>query len=220
MGFHMDLQQLKALVKRGEGATLEFKLKASHPEKIVREIVAFANSAGGFLLVGVGDDKTVPGLKFVEEDEYILVKAIEKYCFPAIPYRIERVAVTDEREVLVLEVMKSPQSPHFVVQDFDNNTGKVYVRVEDKSVQASRELRQILKGVAKRRSVRFQYGEKERVLMQYLASHPRITVEEFSKAASIPRNVASRTLVLLVLANVIRIQPHEVQDFFAVVTAS
>ncbi|MES2730520.1 MAG: ATP-binding protein [Bacteroidota bacterium] len=212
----MDLKQLKLLVKKGEGSTLEFKLKASHPEKIVREIVAFANSRGGLLLIGVGDDKSIPGLKFVEEDEYILLKAIEKYCFPTIPYTVQRVSVTDEREVLIINVLKSEVGPHFVIQDFATNTGKVYVRVEDKSVQASREMREILKGVVKKRNIRFQYGEKERILMQYLAIHPTITVEEFSKTANIPRNIASRTLVLLVLANVIRIQPHEVQDYFAV----
>jgi predicted HTH transcriptional regulator len=211
----MDLQALKVLVRKGEGKTLEFKLKSTHPEKIVREIVAFANSEGGLLMVGVGDDKSISGLKFVEEDEYMLVRAIEKYCFPAIPYHIERVAVTDEREVLVLVVQKSAHGPHFVVHDFVNNTGKVYVRVEDKSVQASKEMRQVLKGVAKRRNIRFQYGEKERILMQYLSRHPRITVEEFSRAANISREIASRTLVLLVLANVIRIYPQEVQDYFA-----
>lgn len=212
----MDLQQLKMLVRKGEGATLEFKLKSNHPEKIVREVVAFANSQGGLLLIGVGDDKSIPGLKFVEEDEYILEKAIQKYCFPPIPYGIKRVPVTDERDVLVFDVMKSSHGPHFVIQDFENNTGKVYVRVDDKSVQASKEMREVLKGVAKKRSIRFQYGDKERILMQYLSDHPRITVDEFTKAANIPRNIASRTLVLLVLANVIRIQPHEGYDFFAI----
>jgi predicted HTH transcriptional regulator len=49
------------LVRKGEGATLEFKLKSNHPEKIVREVVAFANSQGGLLLIGVGDDKSIPG---------------------------------------------------------------------------------------------------------------------------------------------------------------
>jgi hypothetical protein len=73
-------------------------------------------------------------------------------------------------------------------------------------------MREVLKGVAKKRSIRFQYGDKERILMQYLSDHPRITVDEFTKAANIPRNIASRTLVLLVLANVIRIQPHEGHD--------
>ncbi len=71
-----DLKSLKALVRQGEGMHLEFKLKATHPEKIVREIVAFANAEGGLLLVGVGDDRSVPGVKFADEDEYILTRAI------------------------------------------------------------------------------------------------------------------------------------------------
>ena len=84
----MDLRTLKELVKQGEGDNLEFKLKSNHPEKIVREIVAFANSGGGKLLVGIGDDKTIKGLKYADEDEYILEKAIQKYCTPPIPYDI------------------------------------------------------------------------------------------------------------------------------------
>jgi hypothetical protein len=50
--------------------------------------------------------------------------------------------------------------------------------------------------------------------MRYLESHPAITVDEFSKTANIPRQIASRTLVLLVLANVLKIMPNELQDYF------
>ncbi len=78
----LDVKALKALVKQGEGMHLEFKLKAAHPEKIVREIVAFANTEGGLLLIGVSDDKSIPGLKFPDEEEYILTRAIAKYCAP------------------------------------------------------------------------------------------------------------------------------------------
>lgn len=210
----MDLKELKALVKKGEGLHLEFKLKATHPEKIVREIVAFANTEGGLLLVGVGDDKSIPGLKFADEDEYILTRAIEKYCKPAISYTLRRIMVQPEREVLILAIAASVQKPHSVIYDFENNLGKVYVRVKDRSVQASKEMREVLKGERKARNIRFTYGDKERTLMQHLAVKGMITVDEFSKAAQIPRAIASRTLVLLVLANVLKILPNEVQDYF------
>jgi hypothetical protein len=88
----MELRLLKELVKKGEGEHLEFKLKSNHPEKIVREVVAFANSGGGKLFVGVGDDKTIKGLKDADEDEYTLTRAIDKYIFPKISFRKERVA--------------------------------------------------------------------------------------------------------------------------------
>jgi len=168
----MDYQALKNLVKRGEGSSLEFKLKTNHPEKIIRGIVAFANTNGGIMLIGVADDKTIRGLKYADEDEYLLVRAINNYCFPRISYTIDRVQLYDEREVLVIRVPPSPTRPHYIIPDpvNDPDNKKAYVRVADKSVQASREVREILKGRQAERSIRFTYGDKEHKLMQHLVS--------------------------------------------------
>ena len=176
-----DYKMLKDLVRRGEGHSLEFKLKTNHPEKIVREIVAFANTDGGTLLIGVGDDGTIPGLKYADEDEYILVRAIEKFCFPAIHYTLERIPLHDEREVLLFHIPRSPSRPHYVLPDpNDPENKKVYVRVADKSVQASKEVREIMKGERADRNVRFTYGDKERVLMNHLGQNTSITVDAFA----------------------------------------
>jgi predicted HTH transcriptional regulator len=210
----IDLRELKELVRHGENKYVEFKLKTTHPEKIVREMVAFANSDGGKLIVGVADDRTLKGLKFPDEDEFILHRAIEKFIYPAIDYSIDRLAVEGEREVIIYTIPKSPFKPHYVDLDGIVENRKAYVRVADRSVQASREMREILKGERKGLNIRFQYGEKERALMKYLADNQQITVDLFSEIANIPRKVASRTLVVLVLANVLKVQPHEIQDFF------
>ncbi len=210
----MDVKDLKQLVRQGEGSHLEFKLKANHPEKIIREVVAFANTQGGILLVGVGDDKSIPGLKFVDEEEYTLVRAIEKYCDPPIQYELERIAITDERDVLVFSIPKSEQKPHFV--KLNEEPAKAYIRVADRSVQASKEVRQILKR-ENQEGIRFIFGEKEKILMEYLAEHPSITLDKFCEIAHIPRWLASRTMVLLVLAHVLKIQPNEVSDAYALI---
>jgi predicted HTH transcriptional regulator len=210
----MDLRTLKELVRQGEGEHLEFKLKSNHPERIVREIVAFANSGGGKLLIGVGDDKTIKGLKYADEDEYILERAIQKYCTPQISYRTERVPVTDERDVLVFHIHRSEEKPHAVLDMFGKK--KSYVRVKDKSVQASPEMREIMKRTRRNRDVRFNYGDKERQLMQLLDKQQSVTVDSFATTVGIPRNLASRTLVLLVLANVLEVHPDEVMDRFTV----
>ncbi|MBB6002287.1 helix-turn-helix domain-containing protein [Arcicella rosea] len=210
----MSLKDLKSLVRQGENLQLEFKLKANHPEKIVREVVAFANTKGGTLLIGVGDDKSIPGLKFVDEDEYILVRAIERNCFPPIAYDIERISVTDDREVLVITIPKSKKKPHYVQLETEE-MGKAYVRVADRSVQASKEMKQILRR-ENEEGIQFSFGEKEKVLMTYLSVNKQITLAEFAKIASIPPWLASRTLVLLVLANVLKIQAHETADWYSV----
>jgi predicted HTH transcriptional regulator len=210
----MDLKALRELVRRGESQGLEFKLKATHPEKIIREVVAFANTDGGTLLVGVGDDKSIPGLKFADDDEFSLCRAIEKHCFPEIHYILERVAVSDEREVLVFRIPKSDVRPHYVTFDPNQVERKVYVRLNDKSIQASKEVRQIIKWEDRAQNVKFTYGRKEGILMKYLDEHPGITVEGFSKVAQIPLWMASKTLITLVLANVLKFRPDETADVF------
>ena len=208
----MNVKELKNLVRQGEGTSLEFKLKASHPEKIIREIVAFANSKGGKLLVGVNDDKTIPGLKFVDEEEYILVRAIERNCFPPINYDLERIAITDERDVLVFTIPKSQKKPHFVQLE-NQESKKAYVRVKDRSVQASREVKQILRR-ENEDGIKFTYGDKERILMSYLSENQKITIEKFAEIAKVSSRSAAHTLVLLVLSNVLKIQPDEVMDWY------
>jgi predicted HTH transcriptional regulator len=175
-------------------------------------MVAFANSKGGKLLVGVGDDKTIPGLKFVDEEEYILVRAIERNCFPPLNYEIERIAITDERDVLVFNIPKSKEKPHFVHLENEEHR-KAYVRVKDRSVQASREVKQILRR-ENEDGIKFTYGDKEKVLMTYLSENQKITIEKFAEIAKISLRSASHTLVLLVLSNVLKIQPDEVMDWY------
>ena len=208
----MNVKELKNLVRQGEGISLEFKLKATHPEKIVREIVAFANSKGGKLVLGVNDDKTITGLKFVDEEEYILVRAIERNCYPPINYELERIAITDERDVLVFTIPKSKEKPHYVQLENEQNS-KAYVRVKDRSVQASREVKQILRR-ENEDGIKFTYGEKEKILMIFLAENQKITIEKFAEIARISPRSASHTLVLLVLSNVLKIQPDEVMDWY------
>lgn len=203
---------MKELVKKGEGEHLEFKLKSNHPEKIVREVVAFANSGGGKLLVGVGDDKTIKGLKDADEDEYTLSRAIDKYIYPKISFKKERVAITPDRDVLVLTIPRSVDKPHYVVDD--TGAKQAYIRVEDKSIQASREMKEIMRRGRGERDVSFQYGEKEEKLMKLLDEKESVTVDLFATVAGIPRKIASNTLVVMVLARILEVHPHEMIDKF------
>ena len=90
------------------------------------------------------------------------------------------------------------------------------VRVEDKSIKASRELREIVKRKQRMKDIRFQYGEHEKFLMQYLDEKKVITLKEFVALSGLNRLYASRKLILLVLANVLRIIPHERGDLYVV----
>lgn len=210
----MTLKDLKLMVKKGEGQQMEFKLKTNHPEKIIREVVAFANADGGKLLIGVSDDREVKGLKFADEDEYVLQKYIAKHIFPTIEYDIERIRTEGEKEVLLFDIKAGDTKPYYVDLDGNPENRKAYVRAADKSVQASREMREILKGRRKAKNIRFQFGDKEKQLMEYVDNNGFITVSTFSEIAKITKRSASRTLILLVLGNVLKVKAHEEEDVF------
>ena len=59
----MKLRDLRELIEEGENIQCEFKRKFTTPEKIAREMMAFANTKGGYILFGVDDDKEIVGVE-------------------------------------------------------------------------------------------------------------------------------------------------------------
>ncbi len=207
----MDLRQVERLAQKGEGLTIEFKKKAAHPDKIVREVIALANTKGGYLLLGVDDDGTVSGHKYIEEEIYALDKAIKELIFPPVVYGTVKLAINQKKGVAVYEIPKSHIRPHYLLE---NNKKKAYIRVEDKSIQASREMWQILKKQQNETNIVFKYGRKEEMLVKALEEKQSITLSEYMRLAKIPVYLASRTLVKLVLANVLEVIPREYEDVY------
>lgn len=207
----MTLQEINKLAQQGEGLKLEFKKKATFPEKIVREIIAMANTEGGYLLVGVDDDGTVSGQRFIEEEVFVMEKAIKEYIKPILSYEVEIIKLSAKKGVAVFSIPKSDSRPHFLMEE---SSRKAYVRVADRSIQASKEMWEYLKRSKQSKDVVFTYGEKETVLMKALAEKGKITLREFQKLAKLPRFLASKTLVRLALANVIQIIPQEKEDYY------
>lgn len=207
----MTIQEIHKIAQQGEGLKIEFKKKASFPDKIVREIVAMANTEGGVLLIGVDDDGTVSGQRFIEEEVFVMEKAIRELIKPSLAIEVDVVKLTPKKGVAVFRIPKSSQRPHFI---FESTKRKAFVRVSDRSIQASKEMWEILRQGQREKDVVFTYGRKENLLMKALAENGKITVKEFQQLANLPRFLASRTLVKLVLANVINIVPQEKEDYY------
>lgn len=53
---------INTLLQQNESKTLEFKQDLSSPRGVLKTLVAFANSAGGRLVLGVCDDKRIIGV--------------------------------------------------------------------------------------------------------------------------------------------------------------
>lgn len=211
----MNLQELTQLVALGEGPYLEFKRRVPRAERIAKEVIAFANTRGGRLLLGVGDDGTVMGVRDAEEEEFALRQALVAHCDPPVDFNTERVPITGRRDVILVQVPESPEKPHFLV----NGAGSppsAYVRVEDKSVEASPEAVHLMATQESPSGVLFEFGETEQMLMRYLETYGRITVEQFSTLADISRGRASQILVLLTRANVLHLHADPRLDYFTI----
>ena len=213
MFIEMKLWELKALVNQGEGQTIEFKRKAAFPEKIVKEIVAFANSNGGYLLIGVDDNGEIPGLKHPEEEKFVLEQAIKTHIRPAVKFKNSTVPVNEKRSVLVCRVYENRRKPIYYLPD-PGSKGAVYIRLDDKSIRASREMVEIFRGQRRKKGIHIHYGEKETILMRYIDRHKRVTVNQFREAAHISKREASDTLVRLVLSNILQISAGEKTDWY------
>lgn len=206
---------LKNLVAKGEGLSLEFKRKASHPEKIVREMIAFANTKGGVLLIGVSDDGSIPGVKFPEDESHVVRKEMRS-CKPYLKFKETFIPIGNCRTVIQYEIPESRRKIHYIITG--QKTRESFVRVEDKTIKASKEVCEILTKSNRKNGVGFHYGEHERFLMKYLESEPYITLHQFIQLTRLKKFLASRKLIVLVLANVLQITPSEKGDMYSLAT--
>lgn len=207
-----QLVEFRKLVYEGEGLQLEFKRRASHPEKVVREMIAFANTNGGTLLVGVDDDGSIPGIKYPDE-ESIGIEQMLKLCKPRLVYHELVLAISDNRYVIRYDVPQSDKRPHFF--ESETEPAATYVRVADMSIKASAEMQEIVRRSRKKKDIRFTYGEYEKILMEYLQTHQTITLTEFRMLTKLNRFKASRKLILLVLADVLKVKASEKGDIYS-----
>jgi len=210
---HDDVKRLAAM---GEGKYLEFKNRVPKAERIAREVIALANTDGGKVLVGVDDDGTVLGVKDAQEEFYALQTALDDRILPPVDLGFEPVRISRTREVLVVHVPASGDRPHVLRPDRrpDGSLPKqrAFVRVDDQSVEASREAVALMKAERRGEAVTFTFGDAERKLLQYLERHERITVREYARMNRLPPWKASKALVTLARAGIVALHPREGGD--------
>jgi predicted HTH transcriptional regulator len=214
----MNRRQLLELIEEGENIQCEFKRHFTTPEKIAREMIAFANTKGGYMIFGVDDDKEVVGVDSEKSESEMIKDAAENFCEPPLIYSIDFIEVYG-KEVVVVSILESDNKPHRL-QDYENefdiNKAVVVVRVNDKSVQASKEMVRILRANSADLSLKkYTIGQTEKMVFEYLGKYERISVKELSNLVNISERRASRTLVKMVRANLLLIHTKDNgEEFF------
>lgn len=106
---------LAELIAQGEGKTLEFKRELPRFEQIAKTVIAFANTSGGRLLIGVDDDG---GLIGVAADEVLdlqdrLYASLYEQIHPTLMPEIYT-SNLDGVLLLVIEVFRGQSLPYFL----------------------------------------------------------------------------------------------------------
>lgn len=213
----MNFHDVNLLIEEGEGFSIEFKRRISSPEKIARTLLSFANTKGGTILFGVDDDGSIVGVESEKSEIELIGMAGKDFCDPPVETSLTIVPF-DGRDVIVCYVPESKAKPHYFLGEQDRVNGestRVYIRVNDNTIMASKEVVRILQNEnPDAPPLKVAIGENEKRLFHYLEQHERITVREFGRLVNISDRRASRTLVQLVRAGVVRIHTHEKEEFF------
>jgi|SRR6476661_4961841 len=209
----MKLRELLELIQRGEGEELEFKKKTTHPHRISRTLASLANTRGGYVLVGVDDDGRIVGVRDPEEELFVLRDAAEHYIEPPLTSLKFQEIEDDGRSVLVVTVPESLNKPHRAQVAPDDWRG--YVRVRDESVQTSGLTEKVLE--RQQPAARFEklpLNRQELAVLDYLKTHPRITLPQFMKMVNFGKRRAFQTLIKLVLHGYIRHHDKEKEPYY------
>jgi ATP-dependent DNA helicase RecG len=129
---------MEDLLALPEGKTIKFKRDLSSPKNLLKTLVAFANTAGGKIFVGVDDETRKPlGVESPLDEEERLGSLIADSIAPRLVPNLEMVTV-EGQTLLIIEVYLSNSRPHYLRSE--GAESGVYVRLGSSNRQADREL--------------------------------------------------------------------------------
>ena len=201
---------IQKLISQGEHQQLDFKFEISDAKKIARSLVAFANTDGGRLLVGVKDNGAIAGVRS-EEEFYMVEMAAQLYCKPPIHFTVAQHKV-EGRTVLEIFIPKSDEAPHSARDKEDK--WMIYIRVKDKNFLANSVLLKVWKRKKQSKGTILRYTEPEKQLLTYLSENNQITFREFIQRAAIKRNVAESILVNFISLDIVEIDFQENETYY------
>lgn len=216
----MTPQELIELISEGESSKVEFKRKTSTVAKIAKEISAFANTKGGFLIIGVDDDGSIVGVHSEKSEIDLIENACEFYIDPPITPLIEVVNI-NHSDIVVAQIKEGHRKPHCILlEDKDSNKKirRAYIRIGEKSIMASRGMYRLMTYENDdSKQLKLSIGEKEKRLFAYLSMHEKATVKDFARLVNISTRRAERLMIRLVRAGVLQIHNESTTDYYTLV---
>ena len=200
-----DSKYIESLIAQGENEHLDFKFNISDSRKIARSLVAFANTTGGILLIGVRDNGSIAGVRS-DEEIFMIEAAANMYSKPEIILEVQEWHITD-KTILEITIPESSKKPYFALND--NEKWMAYIRYHDKNILANSIMLDVWKRKQGEKGTYIRYLKEEKLLLNYLENRDMITFNEYCKLGTIPYKKAKIVLVNLLSLDILRINVSE-----------
>lgn len=130
-------EQAFTLINQGESETVEFKTRLINEKSIAHSLIAFANSKGGHLFIGVSNEKHIIGLS--DNDVIATKRRIQKVCeslFIQGGFSINTYNLNNQK---VVHVYVEPNPMNF--DPVVNSEGQIFIRQGASDIKVSLEKR-------------------------------------------------------------------------------
>ena len=187
------------MIAEGEHQRQDFKYCINDSRKIARSMVAFANTDGGRLLLGIRDNGSVAGVQ--SDEEYYMAEAAAKlYSKPPINFQTIQWTI-DGKSVLEIIIQKRVDMPHSA----QNEEGKwlVYIRKDDQNIVAPAILLKVWEQKKNPQGVHIRFSEQEKRLLSLLLTDQNLSLNQFAVRAKLPRWKGEKILVKLIVIGVV-----------------
>ena len=118
----MSIDYIEELIRQGENTSIEFKRGDVRTENLAKELIAFSNSSGGVVLLGIEDNGEIQGLKNPRNYEEWISNLTRNNVIPHISVDYTE-SVLEGKKIGIIRVPKGKDRP------YQNSSGRFYVRV-------------------------------------------------------------------------------------------
>jgi len=187
------------MIAEGEHQRQDFKYCINDSRKIARSMVAFANTDGGRLLLGIRDNGSVAGIQS-DEEFYMAEAAAKLYSKPPINFQTIQWMI-EGKSVLEINIQKSDKIPYLA----QNEDGKwlVYIRKDDQNIVAPAILLKVWDQQKSQQGVHIRFSNEEKRILSLLETNQNISLNQFSRQSNLPRWESEKIIVKLIVIGVV-----------------
>ena len=141
----MDLKELKQIISKGEDSQHQFKEDIRSTDSLAAEMVAFSNSQGGRVFIGVSNQGVLVGLSGADLDRInqVISNSANQHVRSPITVQTENISVGIRKVVVVLTVPEGIDKPYF------DHQGVIWLKsgADKRRVNSKEELRRLFQEV-------------------------------------------------------------------------